>query len=359
MVDSTLKKYIKKTIKQGYDISSIRSRLLKSGYSKQEINKTIKEIKGRKHINTKILAIAAIVIIILIITVIIALKLITPSPKQISISTTPLVSTVVPGGKLTFVKTIISPTSREAQVQLKHTLIFKQTGQTIKSQTETQTVGQRSSTQTQISLPTNIEKGQYEVITTLQYSEGSTQTSFTFIVETTKPTAPSIEEPKPEPQAICPGGCDDFNTCTRDICNKGICEHIPIKPCCGNRICETKEDQYNCEIDCGTQTKTTSETIDTAIKTARTDPQTATMICNSLPSVKNADDCFATISEKTGKSEYCQSIQNDEQQSDCLLNYALQGDYSVCDSIEDPYYLQSCFSLERQASLQGMVEEFR
>ncbi|MBN1645023.1 hypothetical protein JW851_03220 [Candidatus Woesearchaeota archaeon] len=359
MVDSTLKNYVKTTLKQGYAISAIRTRLIQSGYSKQEINTAIKEATGRKIISTKALLIAAVVIVVLILVVIISLKVITPSAKQIYISTTPLVSTVIPGGKLTFVNTLTSSTSKTVEAELKHQIIYKKTGKTIGTKTEKVSVSKKSSTQTQITLPSETLSGEYETITTLTHKQGSKQASFNFIVEqkTSLPT-PSVEEPSAEVSLLCPTGCDDYNACTIDNCVSGICEHIEIIPCCGNGICEAGEDAYSCSLDCGTQTETSTETINQAIKKARTDPQTATMLCNSLPSVTDADDCFNTLAEKTSKYEFCESIQEDELQSSCLLNFALAGNYDVCDKIDDPYYLQSCYSLERQASLQGIAVQF-
>lgn len=356
MVDSTLKNYIKTTLKQGYEVKAIRKRLAQSGYSTAEINKAIKEVTGRKIINAKTLIIAAVVIVLLIILVIIALKIITPSPKQISISTTPLVSTVVPGGKLTFVKTLTSPTSRKVTASVKHRVISKKTNKIIVSITETINVGAKSSTQTQISLPIDAPTGEYEVITDLTHADGSKQARFTFIVQATGPKIPSVAQPILITN--CPQGCDDYNSCTRDTCVNGICQHTAITPCCGNGKCETGEDIYNCALDCKKGIETTDETTKKAIKKAKTDPSTAAMLCNSLPSVDDADNCFDILAEESGKYEFCESIQNNEIQSDCLLNFALAGDYSVCDKINDPYYLQSCYSLERQAGMEGLISQF-
>ncbi len=359
MVDSTLKNYVKTTIKQGYAIGNIRKRLEQSGYSKQEINAVIKEVKGRKIITAKTGLIAAIVIIVLILIVILTLKLLSPVPKDIYISTTPLVSSVTPGGKLTFVNTLTSSTSKTISVDLKHQMIYKKTGKAAGTKIEKISIGKKSSTQTQTTLPSDIPLGQYEMITTLTYTGGSKQSSFNFVVEERKGLqTPSFEEPSADVVSLCPTGCDDYNACTIDRCVSGICENIPIIPCCGNGICEAGENAYSCSLDCGIQTETTSSIINDAIKKARTDPSTATMLCNSLPSVNDADECFNILAEKTKKYEFCESIQEDQIQSDCLLNFALEGNYDVCDKINDPYYLQSCYSLERQARLQGIVGEY-
>jgi hypothetical protein len=359
MVDSTLKNYIKTTLKQGYQVGAIKKRLLQSGYSQSEVDLAVRAVRGKKIISTKTLAITAVVVVLLIILTIVVLKILSTEPKDIYISTTPLVSSVAPGGKLTFVNTLTSSTSREVKAELKHNIIYKKTGKTIGTKTERVSVGKKSSTQTSTNLPADILLGEYEVITVLTHKEGSKQSSFNFVVqEGPSLEAPSFEEPSADVTPLCPTGCDDYNSCTSDRCVSGICENIPIIPCCGNGNCESGEDQYSCSLDCGVQTETTSSVVNDAIKKARTDPNTATMLCNSLPSVTDADNCFDTLAEKTNKHEFCESIQEDQIQSDCLMDFALEGNFAVCDKINDPYYLQSCFSLERQAGLQGMVGTF-
>ncbi|MBW2968525.1 hypothetical protein KY304_00405 [Candidatus Woesearchaeota archaeon] len=358
MVDSTLKNYIKNTLKQGYKIDAIRTRLKQSGYSSSEINQAVKQAKGRKIISTKTLLIAAILIIFLIILVIISLKLIVPTPKQISISTTPLVSTVTPGGKLVFVTTLTSPINRKITATLKHRLINKKTNKIITTQTETIPIGTKSSTQTQIIIPENSATGECEVITDLTSENNQKQARFTFIIQQTSyPTTPLYEQPTTQ-TLLCPQGCDDYNACTKDECINGICKHTPITPCCGNRICEQGEDIYNCAIDCKKEIETNTETITKAVKKAKTDPETASMLCNSLPSVDDANECFEILAKESGKNQFCESIQDTELESNCLLNFALKGDYSVCDKINDPYYIQSCYSLQRQSEMQSLAIQF-
>jgi hypothetical protein len=359
MTCPALKKYIKDSLKQGYHIREIRARLVQSGYSQNSIEQAIKETK-HKTITPKTLAITAGILIILIIVTVLAIKIITPEPKQITISTTPLVSTVVPGGKLTFVSTLTSPTKRKTQATLYHNLINKKTNQKIASKTEQITIGQRSSTQTQITIPENAVKGEYRLITNMIHEDGKAQARFTFLVqEITGPQVPQFQEPKAEIPATCPGGCDDYNECTQDICDKGTCKHIEIIPCCGNGICEQGEDQYNCRIDCAARTKTTQQTINEAVKAAQTNPNTAGMLCNSLPSSKDADDCFNEVAVENNIPEMCESIEEDEMKDSCLMSFALKGNFNVCDKIDSPYYLKSCYALQRQKEMSRIMKEFR
>jgi hypothetical protein len=155
MADSALRRYIKTTLAQGYSPNAIRARLRQSGYSDRDINAGMIDATEKRVINTKALAITAVIIVILILATIIGIKLLTPSQKTITITTTPLVSIVVPGGKITFITTLTSPTTGKAQVSLSHTAVYKKTNQNTASKTEQINVGQKSSTETQITIPEN------------------------------------------------------------------------------------------------------------------------------------------------------------------------------------------------------------
>ena len=47
----------------------------------------------------------------------------------------------------------------------------------------------------------------------------------------------------------CTGDCNDFNACTEDSCQDGVCVNEPIFPCCGNMICEDEENENSCPAD--------------------------------------------------------------------------------------------------------------
>ncbi len=355
MVDSALRSYIRTTLSQGYSPNAIRTRLKQSGYSDRDINAGMTEATGKRVLNTRVLAITAVIIVILIIGTIIGIKLLTPTPKTITITTTPLVSTVVPGGKITFITTLTSPTTRQVQVSLSHTAVYKKTNQNIASKTEQINVGQKSSTETQITLPDNAPIGEYTIITNMAHADGKGQARFNFLVETQAvQKTPQKESPA---AALCPTGCDDYNACTQDACQNGICSHTPIKPCCGDNLCEQDEMNY-CAIDCRQTVYTSQQSIDEAVITARTDLNTAKMMCNAMPSSEDADTCFNTIATELNKEEACESIQESSARDRCLITFALQGNYDVCEKLNDAYYIKSCLTLQQQNEMKGMATKY-
>lgn len=51
----------------------------------------------------------------------------------------------------------------------------------------------------------------------------------------------------------CPEACDDGNSCTNDFCSAATnykCASSPVSDCCGNAICEIKENYGTCPKDC-------------------------------------------------------------------------------------------------------------
>lgn len=355
MTDPALKSYIKTTLAQGYSPNAIRARLRQSGYSDRDISAGMTDATGKRVLNTRVLAITAVIIVILILATIIGIKLLTPSPKTITITTAPLVSTVVPGGKITFITTLTSQTTRQMPVSLGHNAVYKKTNQNIAGKTEQITVGQKSATETQITLPDNTPIGEYTIITNMAYAGGKGQARFNFLVEAkTVQKTPQKESPS---AATCPTGCDDYNKCTQDTCENGICAHEPIKPCCGDNICEQDEANY-CAIDCRKTVQTNQQSIDEAVITARNDLNTAKMMCNAMPVSEDADTCFNTIATELNKAEACESIQDSSARDRCLISFALQGNYDVCEKIDDAYYIKSCLTLQQQNELKGMAAKY-
>jgi hypothetical protein len=193
------------------------------------------------------------------------------------------------------------------------------------------------------------------IVTNMAYADGKGQARFNFLVEAqTARKTPQKESPA---ATLCPTECDDYNKCTQDNCQNGICIHEPIKPCCGDNLCEQDEANY-CAIDCRKTTQTSQQAISEAAIAARTDMNTAAMMCNAMPSAEDADKCFETVAEETGKAEACESIQESSARDRCLISFALQGNYDVCEKIDDAYYIKSCLTLQQQAELRGVTAKY-
>lgn len=61
------------------------------------------------------------------------------------------------------------------------------------------------------------------------------------------------EQQPPSVQDHCPSSCDDGDECTKDYCSAVTgyeCRNDLIIPCCGNDICEPRENYIECPEDC-------------------------------------------------------------------------------------------------------------
>ena len=49
----------------------------------------------------------------------------------------------------------------------------------------------------------------------------------------------------------------------------------------------------------------------------------------------------------TNDSSYCADIISESKKDNCYVNFALDGDYSVCDKISNKYMKESCIALSQ------------
>ncbi|MBW3004717.1 hypothetical protein KY310_02710 [Candidatus Woesearchaeota archaeon] len=373
MVQQSLTEYINKLLKAGYDIGTIRSTLINSGYSPAEVNQALTYAKGpskKVSLTLKVLIIGAISLILSILVILGAVWLLTPEPKEISLTTTPLKTEAYPGDTISFLVELTSNVERIEQVLLSYELIDLQEEKIVSTKQDRPEVGRKRSLTIQMNLPANIQPGAYEIKTVMSHKLGTQQRKFNFnVIESPKETV-SLEEEyleefveEEEPQeVVCPKSCDDFNPCTIDSCEKGLCVYSPKIPCCGNGICEEGESVLNCADDCAKTTKTPQELITQANTVAKTEPEAAAMLCNKLIRQNDIDLCFSEVALTSGKSIICENIQTQDSKDTCYMEFAIDGDYSVCPKVLNSYLSKSCNSLKRSsimlAEAEGIADEF-
>ncbi|MBW3001781.1 hypothetical protein KY338_01305 [Candidatus Woesearchaeota archaeon] len=367
MVQQSLTEYINKLLKAGYTPGAIRSNLINSGYSPAEINQAftyLKKPKRKISLTLKVLIIAAISLTLLILIILGAVWLFTPEPKEISITITPLKTESYPGDTVSFLAELTSNVERIEQVLLSHELIDIKEEKIITAKQDRPEIGRKRSLTIQMNLPSDLKPGTYEIKTIMSYKLGTKQKKFNFNIleasEEEKLPEEYIEEfiEEEEPQEVmCPKSCDDFNPCTADSCEKGLCVHTPIIPCCGNGICEEGENMVNCAEDCAKTTKTPQEIITQANTVAKTDPEAAAMLCNKLTRQNDINLCFSEVAKTSGKSIICDNIQTQDSKDSCYMEFAIDGDYSVCSKIKNSYLSKSCNSLERSSIMLAQAEK--
>jgi len=189
------------------------------------------------------------------------------------------------------------------------------------------------------------------------------------------PETPEINAPN----NVCPSSCDDSKECTRDYCSENtglMCVHQPIRPCCGNGVCESGENKDSCAKDCTTISLSLWDQIEAIKVQASTDPSGARRACSGIDAINFRNRCYADVAVIAGTESYCEDIKegsdadslkwkcysnvakqvnrnnicdriSDEVARDeCYMNFVLAEDYSVCDKITNEYQKQNCNQLK-------------
>ncbi len=87
---------------------------------------------------------------------------------------------------------------------------------------------------------------------------------------------------------------------------------------------------------------------------ASTDAIAAAEYCIAISTASKKDDCYSAVGRTSGQKEYCEEIVSDPTRDSCYLGFAFNnGDYTVCDKITNPFSKQSCRQLEQTAALQS------
>ncbi len=362
MTQRNLLKYIKSQLKRGYSADTIREILINAGYSNSEISEAISSLNKPSTSKRGPGVVVAIVLALLIVTftsIFVLFKIASPG-KSIELTLEPTSLQLSQGEPLSFFKKLSSEKERKADVELQHEVISLESSQQITSKSEKLTVKQDSITQTEIPLP-DLPPGRYVLQTTLTYGSKKAQRSFSFeVVEEKLEVSEEVyfgEEPSQpiETYDECSLGCDDFNSCTTDICENNECAHVDIIPCCGNGNCEQGESKLTCSMDCSPAKKTDVEIIEEAKRDAISDIQKATTICNSIPNAPVSDECFKEIALSSGYNTVCSSVQGGRTRDDCYIQFAYLNDFSVCSKITNRFLQNSCFSLSRIKQLESQV----
>lgn len=363
MVERSINDYVRTQLQRGYAPEAIRSSLLGAGYNPQDIDFALriasKPAERRIEITGRTVLIAVGGLLAIAILVFAGILLFKPAGKDILLSVRIEQPQVVPGGTMSVMTTLTSEQKRTVPVSLDYVVFDPVTRRTVTTRAGRAEVGLSAVDTQTIQLPQNIAVGEYEVRVSAEYERLTRLQSARFTVVTVgkpeiAPEVPEAAELVPE-ELPCPETCDDLNPATMDTCERGICVHRIIEGICGNGECESGESRMTCPEDCG-PVQDKEAVIEQALKYALSDPEKAATICNSLVIPESADPCFARIANASQKSALCMNVQDLRARDNCLMEFALANDFSVCLQLSNRYLLTSCQSLARFSTAQQAQE---
>lgn len=352
MVQQGLIEYIQNLLRQGYDVGTIRTTLINAGYSPSDVNVALRAAGAKsRHISTKVLVVVFVALVVLSGVVLLALKLMQPPAEPLTFSLSLFSSVVEPGGEVVVTSTVVSPGGRRVSGLID--FVVKGPGGRVVSQTSEFEVETRTNVPVTLSLPDAAQQGSYVVEATLSYAGGKSVQSVSFeVAEEVEVAAPveSLEEEADvvarETQLTCPAGCDDLDFCTADSCVEGQCVNAPIVPCCGNRVCESGESESSCAIDCG-ERLVVDDVRERAVAEASSSLSAAMSECDTLAQRELVDGCLLDVSKAAQSKEPCREIVGADKRDACLIVFAYEDDFSVCEEITNKYMRKSCESLRQ------------
>ncbi len=342
--------YVKRLQAQGYDINSIRSQLVNSGYSPFDVAQAIKiteKTSVKKQFKVPSIKIASLFILLIILSF--SIYFFWPSSvKIIEFNTFTSNKDVPQGGNLLFYNSIRSDIKKQVFVELNHKIIDR-VGKIILNKKEIVSFVESVSSPTDISLLSNIPIGDYEVQSSLNYNKQSLTSKLFFSIKESskdfgiKATNNSLN------LLDCPGGCDDFNSCTNDRCINGNCMFELKINCCGNNVCEASESESSCSEDCKQKTSQTSQDlIQQAKDNISKGAEKAARYCNQISDKSIRDDCFLELTKESNNSLFCSSISDNGLRDSCFIDVILTTkDYSLCNKLLDDLLKNNCFLMEK------------
>ena len=382
MVDPKLLDYVKKELAAGYKPEAIRSYLVNYGYDPASVEEAISAAAAapapkpaapaapavKKKIPIipvagGILAVIFVVVVFLIFfagkeeEAVVAVARALPLDLKLSM----ISSNVRQGDTILFDVILTSLDKKSRDIALIYE-ITDNSGVRIDQQEDLVSTAAKSFEQRQMDIPADAAPGRYTLTATARFDSEIVEETINFGVLAAGAAAAKVEVIEFAAELECPVSCDDNDVCTDDRCSAATnyqCVHFAVTPCCGNLKCEDFEDSNNCPTDCAPAAPTGAAVVVTlqeisqnARNYALTNLNQAENYCNSFSDTNQRDSCYYVVSQTSKQSKYCGTLASELKRDNCYSEYALAGDFTVCDKMTNPYTKQSCFELQAVSGTQ-------
>lgn len=398
--------YIRDLESKGYDIRAIKNALIKYGYPEAVVNQAIYNLNRTEINHTIHLSKTTLAAIIVIVLGLLGIALLMFNPfeqkkvpeKLLDVKINKISSSVMPDSELSASIQLTNMGAKNRyDLYLKYEIINEETQKRLTFSSETIAMETSKAQDIEIKIPNDAPEGRYIFQVTARHPSGTALSQTPFII-TSNPSA--IEETcfdgiknqneeeidcggKCEPCKKCPSNCEDNNPSTIDYCDSSIKECVHKVPSsCGDELCSGNENENTCPKDCEIPKPPSNnvwDELERIKKLAETNSANALQECSKIDStfkdkclqnvgeVSNKPEicdkisqeteesrlsrerCFSNVARALHKVQLCEYIQKDSRKDSCYVNFAIDGDYSVCEKISNPYLKKSCETL-RQTS---------
>lgn len=302
MVNGNLKDYIKKELEQGYSLSSIRNRLLESGYSAQQVETAIKLARPKK---MNFLLLGIVLVLVVVLSGIFLMIFLWPSGEEIEIEEgelrleTILTQDEIQAGENLNLQIKIRNLGRREEYEIRsEIIIFDEEGIEVESKEEDLVMSEEEvllTKSSQISVPGDLTAGSYVLTNMIFYDGKSAKRNMTFRILQRE-------------AARVPGATAEPATGVGEI---------------------SQEEQIR---------------IDSIKEVALSDWEQARELCvNRLENTLARDRCLRDIGIELNKPEFCELISDAGEKDTCFLSVALGlPDYTLCSQISEPRLRDTC-----------------
>ncbi len=321
MVDQRILNFIKSSLQQGHDINTIQNYLLSQGFGLEDIHEAVSSIYGASHVHhiidlskTTVITIISAFLVVIITVLFLASMLgqgqAPPSLLDLSLSSD--MESVKPGDNFVFGYNAIQ-TGNKKRFDVKMVYEVRDANNNlITSMEEEVAIETKVSATQKIKVPSEAKPGKYVLKATAIYGNKKASARINFDI---KGAEPAVTEEKPAEQ---PSEQQSASPIEEDIPSVPIPSVQPEDP-----HLVTEE----------------------AIRSSTADVSKAGKLCDSLLELRDRDKCFEKIAENSNNPSLCSNIQSNSKRDTCYMNFAIEGDYSVCSKVENQYLKKSCDNL--------------
>jgi hypothetical protein len=378
--DKMLSDYIARQISQGQDPVLIREFLIKRGYQPDAVDaamghsqqnmKVVHEI----HLSGKTLIIVFFMLLGIGLSAFAALKLFPMQQQLLDYQIQIDKPEYMAGDTLVFFNRFSNMGKGSYDITVDYSLIDISLDKKIRSWGETIAVDMVDTNAVNYALPKSLNPGEYRIEGNALYGKQKASAFQTFNIA--DKSRPSQVESNNTPAIIQQANMSNVNNLSTganlstdanqstnanqssanmstDLCSNNILDQGEETTDCGGTcsLCQIIQNQTVSEN--GTspggppigETPSYEELLASASELAFSNPTEAISACKQITYPVQRDNCYIDVARKSNQSKYCEKPASINSKDSCYLVFVAQGNYDVCEDINDIYIRMNCESL--------------